>query len=163
MRAITAVSSISAMSRSRPPQRGHASTSRPKLRRIKSAHRRAPPRGGRRSPLSDGELLVNRLIGFGVGNLLSIAAVWVVVDGYRRERTRLESTVAELEKALAEVNTLRGLLPLCAWCRKVRSDTGLWTEVEAYLAEHGDLRFTHGICPECERQVLEDAGRPAAR
>ena len=62
------------------------------------------------------------------------------------ERERL---IRELKDAVARVKTLSGLLPMCAWCRNVRDDKGYWKKVEAYIEEHSDASFTHGICPEC--------------
>jgi PAS domain S-box-containing protein len=62
------------------------------------------------------------------------------------ERERL---IRELKDAMARVKTLSGLLPMCAWCRNVRDDNGYWKKVEAYIEEHSDAAFTHGICPEC--------------
>jgi len=59
--------------------------------------------------------------------------------------------IEELERALEQVNTLTGLLPICAWCKKVRDDNGYWDEVENYVAEHSTATFSHGICPECSR------------
>lgn len=60
--------------------------------------------------------------------------------------------VDRLRRALEEVHNLQGLLPVCAWCRKVRDDQGLWTGVEAYLQGQG-ARLTHGICPECQART----------
>lgn len=59
-----------------------------------------------------------------------------------------EKTVS-LERALSEVKTLRGLLPICAHCKMVRNDEGLWTQIEAYLSNHTDAQFSHGLCPDC--------------
>ena len=58
----------------------------------------------------------------------------------------------ELSSALAEVQTLTGLLPICAWCKKVRDDDGYWQKVEDYLSSRSGLKFTHGICSDCFRQ-----------
>jgi PAS domain S-box-containing protein len=52
----------------------------------------------------------------------------------------------------AEVHTLRGLLPVCAWCRKVRDDQGYWSQLESYVSQRSQAKFSHGICPECEGQ-----------
>lgn len=60
-------------------------------------------------------------------------------------RQRTES----LQQALANVKTLSGLLPICASCKKIRDDTGYWSQVEAYVAKYSEARFTHGICPDC--------------
>ncbi|HET7584303.1 MAG TPA: PAS domain S-box protein [Gemmatimonadaceae bacterium] len=67
------------------------------------------------------------------------------------ERERL---VRELQAALAEVQSLRAILPTCAYCRKVRDDDDYWHTVEAYLAQHTGTRFSHGICPSCYEQVV---------
>jgi hypothetical protein len=51
-----------------------------------------------------------------------------------------------------EVKMLRELLPVCSWCKKVRKDSGYWSQLESYVSEHSALRFTHGICPDCQRK-----------
>lgn len=66
----------------------------------------------------------------------------------------------ELSHALTEVQTLSGLLPICAWCKKVRNDGGYWQKVEDYLATHSQIRFTHGICSECYREHEAEAYGP---
>lgn len=66
------------------------------------------------------------------------------------QRTRL---VRDLRKALANVRTLRGLIPICAHCRRVRDDEGFWQQVEAYVHERSEATFSHGICPECRVTV----------
>lgn len=66
-----------------------------------------------------------------------------------------EKTVS-LERALSEVKTLRGLLPICANCKKVRNDEGLWTQLEAYLSTHTDTRFSHGLCPDCMKKLYPE-------
>mgnify|MGYP000344927664 CR=1 FL=1 len=65
---------------------------------------------------------------------------------YEQERERL---ITELEKALAEIQTLRGILPICATCKKIRDDKGYWNQIETYIGAHSKVVFTHGICPEC--------------
>lgn len=87
----------------------------------------------------------------------------VVLAAYDRERMRLTTSNAQLEQSLAEIRTLQGLLPICSWCKKIRNDEGLWTQVEHYLAEHTHVAFTHGVCPECTkahfpRQQIRDPG-----
>ncbi len=61
----------------------------------------------------------------------------------------LNNTVTSLEKALGEVKTLRGILPICSFCKKIRDDKGYWGQVEEYVAQHTDADFSHSICPEC--------------
>ena len=64
-----------------------------------------------------------------------------------------EKLILALQDALANVKALKGLLPICAWCKKIRDDKGYWTRVETYIREHSDASFTHGICPECLMKV----------
>ena len=64
--------------------------------------------------------------------------------------------LAELEQALANVKQLRGLLPMCAYCKKIRVDDKYWQQLESYLADHSDAEFSHGICPECFPSVLDE-------
>jgi CheY-like chemotaxis protein len=78
-----------------------------------------------------------------------------------RERTRvLEKTNAELTQALANIQTLSGLIPICAGCKKVRDDRGFWDQVESYIARHSDAKFSHGICPECSRKYYPEIAYP---
>ena len=60
-----------------------------------------------------------------------------------------EQLIAELQAALAEITTLRGLIPICARCKKVRDDKGYWNQIEEYIQAHTGAQFSHGICPEC--------------
>lgn len=60
-----------------------------------------------------------------------------------------ETLIGQLRSALENIKTLRGLLPICAWCKKVRDDQGYWKGVEDYIEEHSEAMFTHGICPDC--------------
>jgi PAS domain-containing protein len=68
------------------------------------------------------------------------------------ERERL---ISELQAALAQVRTLRGLIPICAWCKKIRNDQGYWEQLELYLTNHSEADFTHGMCPACAREHIE--------
>jgi len=72
---------------------------------------------------------------------------------------RLALRVSELEQALSRVRQLQGLLPICAYCKRIRDDQNYWNQVETYIAEHLDVRFSHGICPSCLETVLkQDTG-----
>ena len=68
---------------------------------------------------------------------------------------RQKQLIDDLQSALAQVKTLTGLLPICAHCKKIRDDTGYWTQLEIYMAQHADVSFTHGICPECMNDIRE--------
>jgi K+-sensing histidine kinase KdpD len=58
----------------------------------------------------------------------------------------------ELQAALAEVKQLSGLLPICAWCKRIRNNEGDWQQIEEYITVHSEADFTHGICPDCARK-----------
>ena len=68
----------------------------------------------------------------------------------------LATPVAEVEAALAHVQRLQGLLPICSYCKKVRNETNYWEQVESYLGAHTDLDFTHSICPDCTEMMLKE-------
>ena len=69
---------------------------------------------------------------------------------------RLTERVHELENALANVKQLRGLLPICAWCHRVRDDQDYWKNIETYLTDHSDAQVTHSICPDCTAKALKE-------
>ena len=68
------------------------------------------------------------------------------------QRLEREELIKSLQKALADIKTLSGLLPICAWCKKIRSDEGYWQNIEAYIKSHLDLDFTHAICHDCAKK-----------
>lgn len=70
-----------------------------------------------------------------------------------QERERL---IAELSEAKGRIKTLSGLLPICAWCRKIRDEKGHWGSLEDYVRTHTDAMPSHGICPGCARQYLPE-------
>ncbi len=69
---------------------------------------------------------------------------------YEREREKL---IADLQKAVAEIRTLHGILPICASCKKIRDDAGAWHQMEAYIRDHTDAEFSHGLCAECAQKL----------
>lgn len=77
-----------------------------------------------------------------------------ITDRKRAEQER-EELVKELQEALAEVKTLRAIVPICSYCRRVRDDQNYWKTVEAYISETTHTRFSHSICPTCFTQEVE--------
>jgi hypothetical protein len=98
---------------------------------------------------------------------LAVAAVWATAGlGLQRKHAEAKRVDAlrEREKALNVLRILRGLLPICAYCKKIRSDQGVWTQMEQYIREHSEAEFTHGICPGCLASLYPElANRPSAR
>lgn len=74
----------------------------------------------------------------------------------KKSEMELELLIKSLEDALANVKTLRGLVPICAACKKIRDDQGYWNRVESYISAHSEARFSHGICPECVRKLYPE-------
>ena len=68
----------------------------------------------------------------------------------------LTERVRELEEALSQVKQLKGLLPICSYCKRIRDDQNYWQKVESYLSERTAVEFSHGICPECYEQVANE-------
>jgi hypothetical protein len=84
-----------------------------------------------------------------------------LASGYLLHRLKLEherraSLILQLQEAMAKIKTLRGLVPICAWCKKIRDDKGFWSQVESYVEQHSEAQFTHGICPDCLKKVEEE-------
>jgi hypothetical protein len=116
-------------------------------------------------PIFDGD----RIVGVsGVGNkeepydesdtrqiTLLMNSMWGILKRRRVEQER-ESLIVELKDALANVNILSGLLPICANCKKIRDDKGYWNQIEAYISEHSEAEFSHGMCPECAKKLYPD-------
>lgn len=72
----------------------------------------------------------------------------------KHHETERENLIRDLQEALANVKTLRGLLPMCAGCKKIRDDKNYWVMVETYIEQHSDATFTHGYCPDCARKYF---------
>jgi NO-binding membrane sensor protein with MHYT domain len=98
--------------------------------------------------------------------VLGVAILVSVVDrriAAERHRSTLEQArlVEELTAALDQVKTLRGLLPLCAQCRRVRTEQGSWEQIESYVRAHSLAEFSHGLCPDCELRWQAEMSRVA--
>jgi PAS domain S-box-containing protein len=86
-----------------------------------------------------------------------VGAVHMVRDitALRMVQAEREALIRNLEQALSEVKTLKGLIPICARCRRIRDDSGAWSSLEAYVRSHLDTDFSHGLCPECAQAERE--------
>jgi phosphoserine phosphatase RsbU/P len=76
-------------------------------------------------------------------------------------QARLSERVDELRLALANVKQLSGLLPMCSYCKRIRSDEDYWQQVESYISDRTDAEFSHGICPSCFKAAQADFDPPA--
>ncbi len=71
----------------------------------------------------------------------------------KRVEEEREKLIHTLEDALAKIRRLHGMLPICASCKKIRNDGGYWDQLEAYIEEHSEAEFIHGICPDCMKKL----------
>ena len=78
-----------------------------------------------------------------------------ITERKKKEEER-ERLIQELQGALSQIKTLSGLLPICAWCKKIRNDAGYWDSVEKYIEKHSQVEFTHSICPECRTKYFPE-------
>ncbi|MFZ0390753.1 MAG: two-component regulator propeller domain-containing protein [Calditrichia bacterium] len=103
--------------------------------------------------------------------LLILALIFIIfrlrIRGIEKQKINLEVQVAdrtyeleqknyELEEAISKIKTLRGLLPICSSCKKIRDDQGYWNQIEKYIREHSQAEFSHSICPDCARLLYPE-------
>jgi hypothetical protein len=84
-----------------------------------------------------------------IGNLADVFGVTLLVFGFIR-------AIESLRSGERRIETLEALLPMCAWCKRVRTEEGMWKPVEEYLRDRGAPEAAHGICPDCARRLLHD-------
>jgi PAS domain S-box-containing protein len=80
------------------------------------------------------------------------------VDITRRKEIEAEkdNLIRKLHDALKRIRTLRGIIPICAACKKIRDDQGIWNQIESYIRDHSDADFSHSICPECSKKLYPE-------
>jgi len=83
------------------------------------------------------------------------AAMFIGIDETLRKNAEeeREKLINELQEALKEIKTLRGIIPICSQCKKVRDDEGAWDQMEKYISERSDVQFSHSICPKCKKKL----------
>jgi PAS domain-containing protein len=89
-------------------------------------------------------------------NSVDISKRVEIQESLQQTEFELREKVTELQIALDEIKTLNSMLPICANCKKIRDDTGYWEQVETYISKRTDVRFSHGICPECAQELYGD-------
>ena len=75
---------------------------------------------------------------------------------HKRADEERRQLIQELQSALEEIKTLQGILPVCSHCMKVRDDQGYWNQIDAYIQQHSDAKISHGICPQCAKELYPD-------
>jgi hypothetical protein len=90
--------------------------------------------------------------------LISFLAIGFSVARIRQVLLSEQETLKNLQRALSEVKVLETFLPICAKCKKIRNNEGVWQHLEVYIGQHSNTQFSHGYCPECAKRTLEEAG-----
>lgn len=90
------------------------------------------------------------------GELAGRMASFVDITKRKEIETEREKLISKLQDALQKIKTLRGIIPICAACKKIRDDKGYWNQIESYLKEHSEADFSHGICPDCVKELYPD-------
>jgi len=92
------------------------------------------------------------------GKLAASVTVFQDITEQKLAEEEREHLIIQLRNSLAKVDLLKGLLPICASCKKIRDDKGYWNQMEVYIRDHSEAEFSHGICPECAEKALKELG-----
>lgn len=110
------------------------------------------------------EIGITRLNGEpGTGEMRKTNTEWEGKPAYLisiRDVTGPKRLVEELIRAIGSIRTLRGLLPICSYCKKIRNDKGYWEQIETYISQHSEAEFSHGLCPDCAAKYYKQGENP---
>ncbi len=90
---------------------------------------------------------------------LSLGLAWMARTTWQKQmdsQVERDHLIQDLTHALAEVKNLKGMLPICGHCKKIRDDQGYWNQMETYISEHTEATFTHGVCPDCAQELRKE-------
>jgi len=96
------------------------------------------------------QAFLEKVVGYLVGFVFIAVGIWKWMPRVAEHQQMMAESV---QKAEEEVKVLRGLLPICSSCKKIRDDKGYWNQIEGYITEHSEAIFSHGICPECAEKL----------
>lgn len=87
------------------------------------------------------------------GKIVGRMASFIDITKRKAVEADREQLIKKLQDALDKIKTLRGIIPICASCKKIRDDKGYWNQLENYIKEHSEADFSHGICPDCAKKL----------
>lgn len=90
--------------------------------------------------------------------LVSFLAIGLSASRIKLLLDREREVTASLRKSVSKIKVLESFLPICAQCKKIRNQQGVWQQLEVYIGQHTDTQFSHGYCPECAKKILSEAG-----
>jgi DNA-binding response OmpR family regulator len=94
-----------------------------------------------------------------IARIQSMVRIKRAETALREKEVEQQRLITQLQEALTEIKTLKGFIPICASCKKIRDDEGYWNQIEEYLTAHTDAVFTHGLCPQCAQIYMDDMGK----
>lgn len=92
------------------------------------------------------------LLGYGIAGLLGALIIYTAGHMLDRKEREQQELIKNLQAALHEIKTLKGIVPICSFCKKIRDDKGFWRQVEAYVSKYTNAEFSHGVCPDCQKE-----------
>ena len=101
-------------------------------------------------------IIVGFSLAFSFLLVLRILHIARLAESGRKTIRQQEILIDELKAVHANLNTLKGILPICAFCKKIRDENGDWNQLERYIRQHSEAEFTHGLCPDCYSMALSD-------
>lgn len=113
-----------------------------------------PPMTPFQEVILDASLL--SVMSFPILHLLVFRPIRIHIALRKKAEAEKDSLIRELQEAFEEVKTLRGLIPICASCKKIRNSEGLWQQIEDYITAHSDAEFSHGICQDCMKKLYPE-------
>lgn len=90
------------------------------------------------------------------GEIVGRMASFVNITKRKEIEADREKLIQKLQDALDKIKVLRGIIPICASCKKIRDDKGYWNQIESYIREHSEAEFSHGICPDCAKKLYPE-------
>jgi PAS domain S-box-containing protein len=90
------------------------------------------------------------------GAIIGFYGIAKDISERKKREEDMKELISKLQKALEEIKTLKGIVPICSNCKKIRDDKGYWEQVEAYVSRHTEAQFSHGICPECAKKLYPE-------
>jgi PAS domain S-box-containing protein len=90
------------------------------------------------------------------GEVRGVVGTYLDITARKKAEDERERLLTELKDALSNIKVLKGLLPICSYCKKIKDNEGYWEVLDSYIAKHTDTQFSHGMCPECEKKKLAE-------
>ncbi len=95
-------------------------------------------------------------MGYGIAALLGSLIIFIAGSMLDKKEREQQKIIKSLQEALLEIKTLQGIVPICSFCKNIRDDKGFWNQVEAYVSQHTEAEFSHGIRPDCLEKHYSD-------